>query len=885
MRRLWSYIILAFTALVAMGATFVSLATKVESNIEYSQGRELVFRVTDEDGGEIFATDTEVKEIAKKMIERLDAQDVTQYRVSTQGTDTITVELKQDTNTNYVNIETLLTFNGTLALTTKKDDARIGDEFLTGEDAYMETENNVPSINIPVGNKFSELLEIAKQYSSDGDTDAGESNNDASDDSAGTFSYYLYLWHDYDPDHDQFAKTISGSDEYDQHVAEKIFMRFDISAIEDDAETLKAYVNVSDVNGNSQYEASEVKAAYDTAKFYLNLLNSGELEHKVTFLYDNIIDAWTDELITLDNTVAWSHTLIATLVALIVVSLLLVILYRINAVAVITMTTASVFGSVGMVILSSAEFNAAALVGFIIVAIVSLASGVIYNTKFKEECYRGRSLKKANSEAGKRSLLPIVDIHVAVIAIGVFSYIFGGAILRGFAAITVLGGLISLILNTLGLRGMLWLPTNTTALQGKYEVFAVDSEKVPNLLKEEKQEYYGPYQDRDFTKKKKPIAIAGAVLLVAGIVGLSIGTVINKGSVFNNGTTTLNSQIYVETEQKETNITLDAIKDLLDNVYVYQGTDDSKAVPLNNYVTDIENDIDYKTRTDTDYEINEEITYTYYVIQLNNKFDMEKYNGYYMTDDATPVKVSSADFDTLEQLFEAKLDRYDDTATVSIKNNVIVSNIEPEFLPVFWGTLVGVAVAGLYLLLRYRLSRGIIALLAPLATSAAVAGVFAITTLPVTSYAAVSVPFIAIFTMIISIIFMNKEREMVLEDKARDRSIENRDAIMNKATSLAFYPMLVAALLTVYLGINFFGFGAQGNSWMFLILTVGAIVSLAAVTVLFGWFSQFFYRLFFGVDTSKITSKFVRKKKAKKQQAPKNKSAEPEEYTFIGIND
>ena len=71
---------------------------------------------------------------------------------------------------------------------------------------------------------------------------------------------------------------------------------------------------------------------------------------------------------------------------------------------------------------------------------------------------------------------------------------------------------------------------------------------------------------------------------------------------------------------------------------------------------------------------------------------------------------------------------------------------------------------------------------------------------------------------------------------------------------------------------------------MFLIITVGVIVSLLLVTVLYGPLSQLFYRLFYKVDTTKITSKFHIKKKAKKQ-APKNKSAEPEEYTFIGIND
>lgn len=896
MRRLWSYIILAFTSIVLIGASFVNIFSKVNSNIEYAEGRELVFRISDKDNPEIpFEDDTAVNNIAEKMIERLEAQDVTQYRVSTQGFDTITVELKQDTTSNYANIQTLLAFNGSLALTSKVDgdgSAVIGDEFLSSDKAYMKTEENVPAIYIPVNSEgdINKIYEVVNTYKNESNTDAGETTGEGDD---ATTSYYIYMWHDYDPDNDTYAKTQSG-DEYDQHVAEKLFMKFDVSALkeneEDKIEYLKTYVNIQDKNSNSKYEASEVKAAYDTAKFYINLINSGELDYKVTFLFDNVAAAWSDQIITIDNSVAWSRTLIATLVGIAIVSLLLVTFFRLGAIANIVTTLGSVYGAIGMIVIFSAEFNAATLIAFLAVAIVSLASGILYNIKFKEECYRGRSLKKANSEGAKKSLLPIVDIHVAIVAIGVFSYIFGGAIMRGFAVVSVLGGLISLLLNTLVLRGLMWLPTNTTKLQNKYNVFNIDNEKVPNVIKEEKQQYFGPFAEKKLTKHTKIAAIVAGVVLVAGVAGLSVFGAVNKGVIFNNGSSTLNTQIYIETQTKNTAVNLNKVEDALKETFVYKGEDEANAKALSTYValnSDGLLDIDYQTRTDTDSETKEEITYNYYVIQLNTKIDLSEMNGYSTyTKEGVEVTIKSADYDGLEKMIDKRFEETVDSGVkTSIKVNTAVNSTAiPDFMPIFWGTLVGIAVTGLYLLLRYRLSRGLVALIAPLAVSVATTGIFALTRLPVSSYAAVALPFVAIFVFVLEIIFMNKEREMVLEDKTHDKSVENRQSIMEKATSLAFYPMLAVFGVAFYIAVNFYGFGDNKIAWIILVCALGMVLALLAITALFGPLSQLFYKLFFKVDTDKITSKFKSKKKVKKVQT-KNKSAEPEEYTFIGIND
>ena len=51
MRRLWSHIILAATSLLMVGATFATVVTNIDSNIEFTSGRELVFRVAEKEIG------------------------------------------------------------------------------------------------------------------------------------------------------------------------------------------------------------------------------------------------------------------------------------------------------------------------------------------------------------------------------------------------------------------------------------------------------------------------------------------------------------------------------------------------------------------------------------------------------------------------------------------------------------------------------------------------------------------------------------------------------------------------------------------------------------------------------------------------------------------
>ena len=913
MRRLWSYVILTGASLVLMGATFSNVFKQSNSNIEYADGKEMVFRLEDKETGNALDEDARTEDgeipseaIASSMMKRLDALKITNYQVYTEGHDTVKVVLKQDTDSNYQNVQNLMTFNGSLALSSRVDDAPVlnnaneGEEFLTG-DAYMETKNDYPSINIPVGNHFKELYDVVKQAKEDGKTEYAESSTEGEgDDATTTETYYLYLWHDY-TEGDKFSYTISGNDNYDEKVAEKVFMNFDIAELqkleEEDKEIdkLTAYVNIQDVNSNSKYEASEVRKAFDTARYYVALINSGALEYKVSFLYSTNVSASTEALINIAASgpqLAWSATLRATIVCVVVLSLLAAVFYRLSALALATTTIGSVFAGVASIILFTAEFNAAGLIALVAVAVAALASNVIYLTKLKDEAYRGRSLKKANSEAAKKSLLPILDVNVVLIIIGVFAYIFGGALMRSFAIISVIGGLASLILNLLVLRGLMWLVTNATKLQGKYEMFGIDSKRVPNLLKEEKQTFFGSYADKDFTHKKKPVGIIAGILLVAGIAGMiTFGALKDRESFISKNSEAKYSEIFFESKIEHAPVTETLVREILSNTFVYQGEDESKATSLENKVADVIYNESSETKKEEGIETT--IYHTYCVVKFSETISDEKYNAYYVELDADGQEIARY-YSTDETqggilgLLTNQIDDSGDTDILSssLKDVKSASTEQPEFFPIIWGTLVGLAVSAVYLLIRYRLSRGLATLIVPTGVTAIAAGALAfarVAHLAALNYSIVVLPVIAFFGLVVGILFMNRERELVLEDKNHDASIDNRNAIMIRANSLAYSSILLLSVLAIYIAINFFGFGASANAWMFLVLVIGVILVAFLETTLYGPVSQLFYKLFSKVNMDKFTNIFKRKKKKKVVKTPH--SAEPEERTFIGIND
>ena len=910
MRRLWAHIILAATALTMVGATFATVVTNIDSNIEYTSGREYVFRVSEkgEDGNPVDSVldktaQDDVKDIAEIMEQRLKTAGVSRYDVSVQGYDTIKVTFVQDSDDQYNIMQGYLAFNASLAISNSKGTYALASEFLNkDEKAYMESsDSSYPQVIIPI-DKENELFQAvyteAKEMSDNNTGEVEEEHDDEEEEGEEhehVHKAYLYLWYNYVEDYYSYDKADQQNhpDTYDPTVANKLLMTFDAANpfYDEEEDALRAYITPQNTENLSEVTPEALKTTYENANYFVNLLNAGEINDKytVSFLFYEKANMWVEDhngLVSLGAhmDVAWSRTFIATLSAVVVVSLLLIYFYRLGALSIATSSIVSTFAGLIFIVTFGVEFTVAGVIGLISLAMTSIISGVIYLNKLKEECYRGRSLKKANTEAAKKALLPTIDVHVVLVAIGVASYLLGGPIMKGFALCTILGGIVSLLVNIFGLRGLLWLLTNEQGLNNRYDLIDVAPEQVPNALEEEKQKYYGANVDRDFTKHKKPIGIASITLLVASITCLIVFGVINNGAVYSPSNEQANSQVYIEYRSLSKDNTYlstktkEYINTLLENSY-YNGQKLSA-------ITEKIDSKDYVSNYRTTKSGLTTVWYGYYRVNFNQiiaddaKIVYKNEAGEVLVDETLPENFFDASF--LNSASGANLGFDYENVTISFKNSVRSNADQPEFSSLILATTVGAGIIFVYLLLRYRLSRGIASLGIATLSVGISAGIFAMLRfVPTTSYISVALPFIALFTFAISILFMNKEREMILEDRSRDNSKEARDSLMKRAIAISSTPIMITFIIALFLGINFFGFMVNSVSWVFLLIILGVVIALVLVLTLFGPLSQLLFKWFSGVNIAKPKAN----KKNKVRQVRVKKSAEPEEAIFIGIND
>ncbi len=900
MRRLWSHIVIAATSLLMVGATFATVVTNMNSNIEFTKGRELTFRINakDDDGNPDkdyeFTDDEAVKETAKIMEKRLATADISRYKVETFGFDTIKVSFVQDTDQDYEIIQNYLSFNATLAISNSKETYALATEFLDAKkNAYWTDDKGYPTIIIPIKSDnelFQAVYTEAKEMSDNntGEVEEQHEHQEGEEEEQESKRHaYLYLWYDYIEDYYSYDKINQNSaDTYDAAIASKVLMTFDAADpfLDEEQTALRAYVQ-PDVDENNKITPDSLAKAYRNARYYVNLLNAGKMNYHVDFMFSKAADLFVESLVELGTheTLAWSRTFMATVVAIAVVTLLLIYFYRLGASGIAVTSIIATFLGLLFIVLLGAEFNVAGMVGLIALGLISVLSGVIYMQKFKEECYRGRTLKKANTEAAKKSLLPIVDLHVVLVAMGVACYLLGGVMMKSFAVASILGGVVSLLLNLIFLRGMQWLVTNEQNFAGRYDLFDIAAEQVADPLKEADAKFdesvrKGMRQikpEKDYTKLKKPVGIIAAILFVASVASMIVFGITQKGAIYSSNSPYGNSQVYIEyTSEVANNTSLTAdVKERIDTILDNAKLEDKALKEITELDT-----YEYTTKYDTTKGGTATVYYAYYVINFDRPLKGDEQITY-----ADLAPIAAKDFFTLDELNNASGANLKVPANVSVslKDSVRISADQPSVASLIVATCVGLGISGLYLLLRYRLSRGLASLIVSFGVTGISAGLFAMLRfLPVTSYAGLAIPFVAIFALAASIILMNKERDMVLDDRNRDNSVEARNALMIKATALASTPMTIAFIMALYLGVNFFGFMFTSISYIFLAVILGVSIAIGVILVCFAPLANVFFKAFHGI---KIIKPKANKKKARPVRV--NKSAEPEEAIFIGIND
>ncbi len=906
MRRLWAYIIVVFTALLAVFASFPTIVKGISTNGEYETRRQFTFQLKektefDVDVGEEIKplNENSAKEIADIMKSRLATYNVSSYDVQTSGNDIVTVSFSAESNEKYSQIINYLAFSGSFALIDNSEHVVSGKDFLRGKVYTKSYEvNEYPTVIIPVNSDnedFKAVISGAKLNPVD-----KEDSSSSSDGEESTTKQVARIWLVYNWRTNETYQSLVDANLLNQ----KTLLTIDFGLGDDEEglyydsnkNSLSRVCGFVDSNGNGVADPKEVSEAYALADYFVNLFSASVLDYDVKCIRgltsgtEVWLDAKTEEVLSYQM-VAWNRTLTAVVAGIIIISLLLVFFYKLGAVSVLTTSLSSVFLAFLVMIQSGLEYNALAVVSLVLVALLSIVSGVIYLNKIKEDSYKGHTLKKANTEASKKSLLPIVDVHVVAVLVGILCYALGGAALRSFASLLTIGSIISILINTLGLKGLMWLPTNTTALTGRYDLFGINKENVPDHMAEEKQTFYGTYTEKNFSKHKKSISVVVACAFLISIGGMIAAGVSRGGNLFKtSGSQLLGREIYVQNKilvknDEESPLTDTTLDTILNEILIQKSADVAidETNPDTYYTLASKGIISSKSTFSVSESIVEDddtnnYLYTYYVLNINkfNGSENSVVKGY--PDSAATLS------EVLDEYFETTSMFKDVSEANSIKIQKVESVVAPSYVnwtKVILASSIAVLAITVYLMLRYRLSRGLASIIFPVASSAITVGIMLLLNffLDVPSTVIIAVPVVVMFSYFLLIQFFNRERELVLDEKVKDNSYEHRSELALRALGIAYTPILATSVLGVYLLINFFGFGTANMSSSYIAMFVGAILALGimsalvvpACNLLFKWFSNIHFEF--------------KPREGKKSKKPVKKSAEPEEAIFIGIND
>ncbi|MFA5442354.1 MAG: hypothetical protein WC286_00530 [Bacilli bacterium] len=872
MRRLIAYITLAVSSIIAIGVGINPIMSKGINNLDYRDGRQFVYQLFEKDD-ETTDIDYEdaAKEVAKDMDERLKTWGVSNYSVKTEGNDIIRVSLTATNDAEYGYLENYLGFNGqNFSIATVNESVRLThDEVFLDSEAYIVYEGYAPYVIIPLSNtsEFKALVDAANSAMNEDpetteDPNPGFRKSKIDGEEEPSNDPNIYLWANWNEGED-FEKS-----KEDQKVADKIIAQFLSTNIyyenSDVEETEIKYVSgFADEEGN--YDTSKIRQANTLANYVKNLFNASAYDYEVVNIFSTPIVAEVESLLTYGMSVSlsMSKTLIATIVVAAVISLVLAFFFRIGAISIISSTAISFFATLAIFVAFRAEFNIAGLLALVFVAAASLLAGVLHLTKFKEEVYRGRNFKKANTEAAKAMTVPAIDIAVIMAAVGILSYIISGALVASFGTMLVIGAIVTLVVNLIVLRLMTWLVTNTTAFQGNHKVFNIEDKNVPNLLKEEKQTYFGPYQDRDFSKRAKPVAIGVGVFSLVAVVMMIVFGAIN-GSIYNV------NPVYEETSRAYITVygdspVVDNVKYIEDNILKFVYVDGE----LVSYSS-----IDHETREDYDAETTITTTYNYYIVNFDKPYTGEE-DAYFEGDSLTEGM-------TLEGVLDAYVDSIEGgegLVRIKTSENLVM---QPSTTHIALGTLAGVALVGLYLAFRFRISRALAIFAIGAMSSFATLAFFVVTRIATTPVVALVVPVVALFSLFASLYFLTRERDLLKEDRSKEKTSQVRREIMIRATALAAGPLFVFGIIMSYFAINYFGFGPSSFAALFGGALLGVALSVLLIVTILGPAALFFEEII-GKLVARVRVPRIRKNK--KRTAPKSTSSEPEETIFIGIND
>ena len=361
-----------------------------------------------------------------------------------------------------------------------------------------------------------------------------------------------------------------------------------------------------------------------------------------------------------------------------------------------------------------------------------------------------------------------------------------------------------------------------------------------------------------------------------------------NGTVLNTQNATLNSKLFIEVNDKTSQI-VDATylqENILSNIYIGDHTNPEKAKPLTAYIKDVEHQeyaaYDKETKDYTD-------EYDFYVVSFSSNFSLKNEIAYYETYDLNAqgekINIVYSDNATLQDTVYNYINGLDidKSATISHKGQEQISANVVSHNILFAG-LIAVGILFVYFLIRFRLSRALALAATSIAAGALAFFLPVITRLPVTSLVYTGAIVVAVIMLVAALIIVLRDKEFLSENKIKmnEYTALERKEQFEKNYFDAKPSFMFSLILILCAFIPLFGFNPEANvQRTIIVIMVGIILSVLILGSIFGDVSLSIETLFV-----KISNKVAERRREHEKKNKKNKktSSEPEESPIIGIN-
>ena len=301
-------------------------------------------------------------------------------------------------------------------------------------------------------------------------------------------------------------------------------------------------INSKDVQITGNFTVKE-------AKEMAALLNSGALPVKLTEIYSNSVGAQF-------GADALHQTVYAGAVALAIICLFMLFIYRVPGFVASVMMVAYVYITVVFFNMISGVLTLPGIAALILGVGMAVDANIIMYERIKEEVRAGYPLKKAYLDGAKQSLWTIFDSQFTTVIAAIVLFIFGTSSVKGFATMLLLSILVSFITAVFGTRLLLSLLVNSNIFNKHPGYFGVSKKSIHETkFGINSLNLSTKFEWLSFTKHMKKFFALSIAIMIAGSISLGMNK-LNLGIDFSSGTridVAANTELSIDKVQEDLN--------------------------------------------------------------------------------------------------------------------------------------------------------------------------------------------------------------------------------------------------------------------------------------------------------------------------------------------